>query len=75
MGSGTECPKRCTIEGAGCATVCGAPLTSGTCVLDGSVLFCDPIDDPIDPSDNPIDPFDDELSAPPSGSASLQLRF
>ena len=68
MGSGTECPKRCTIEGAACATACGAPLTSGTCVLDNGVLFCDPNDDPIDP-------FEGELSVERSGAASVQARF
>ena len=41
MGAGTDCPKKCTVEGVKCAQICGGPETF-ECIYDGSVLKCLP---------------------------------
>jgi len=72
MGSGTECPKRCTIVGAGCAPTCGAPLSAGKCVLNsaGTQIICEGIDDPV----KPIFGDDDELFGPGVSDISSPLE-
>ena len=39
MGGGTECPKKCVVEDAGCETTCNGGL-DGICKRTGSTLHC-----------------------------------